>query len=481
MSDQSSDASSDNKETRSGNETSPDPSETWEKFKNAAEARGVWVDPPEGSLLAVTQDRAEELAEDFMKLLRSHRYFDALREPGFMRSYFDELVWQGGNLEGPKLVRGDDSDPVGLYVEELLFQPVVAAAQEGRRDFRLRPLYRPEVWPDGDAGTSSLERSDHHHYRAFQRQLSYIADRVYLDRYDLPGARRMAGVLQNPSRIVRIPEPGRRLARWPFSFRLALLLFLLLMASCVLAVSRPESAMKQGLYYSLIGLLGLASLAHVWCCCLVYGRFLDRVIQLRMIGAIAVGYLPLAMTDEGWRLVRWIGQRLAESLAVLQAICRSAPLADPGSNLRSLFATGGILALLLAAFAFYYGYTWFEIRNVLLAERVGLIHRRARDLVGRGLCYAIVLGMLGAWPMAWVEAAQLNAPQLQLTQPDLTRPEVAQLKALESAVPQPAETRPKVDPILLHYGMVLFGSPIALCIGVLLQVLWEDKPITSPL
>jgi len=140
----------------------------------------------------------------------------------------------------------------------------------------------------------------------------------------------------------------------------------------------------------------------------------------RMVGGIVVGYLPLLLTDEAWNMVKEID--------VLEASC-----------------------LITFAFGVSLYYIFIEIHNTLKDKWESLV--RALRVFATGLLESLVIGIIVL---------------------DLIT------KAFK--------------PSLLEEGLLVHGLlgyiypkllyiyfPLALLIGIFVQIIWEDKPITHPL
>jgi hypothetical protein len=139
-----------------------------------------------------------------------------------------------------------------------------------------------------------------------------------------------------------------------------------------------------------------------------------------MVGGIVVGYLPLLLTDEAWNMVK--------AIKVLEASC-----------------------LITFAFGLSLYYIFIEIHNTLKDKWESLV--RALRVFATGLLESLVIGIIVL---------------------DLIT------KAFK--------------PSLLEEGLLVHGLlgyiypkllyiyfPLALLIGIFVQIIWEDKPITHPL
>ena len=93
----------------------------------------------------------------------------------------------------------------------------------------------------------------------------------------------------------------------------------------------------------------------------------------------------------------------------------------------------------------FVGYLFCEVRNVLRRDRPSVVLPRALLVAGRGFVQAMALGILMSAPLTGDYTAATDCATC------------------------------------LRLNMVLLGAPAALFIGVLLQIIWEDKPITAPL
>ncbi|MBM4289676.1 MAG: hypothetical protein FJ135_16310 [Deltaproteobacteria bacterium] len=161
-------------------------------------------------------------------------------------------------------------------------------------------------------------------------------------------------------------------------------------------------------------------------------RFLDRLKFFfpRVIGSIIIGYLPLLFTGESWHVA----------------------LSEPwGIN----------LVLPLAALFLSFIYFFMEVKNNLepgsqeYRKRAGKIFLYSLGVsLFIGCCLLPLIGVYlppdanlnaisGQWPYLWIFFGWQN--------------------------------------FFLFLKILLYNSPLALLIGIFVQILWEDKPVTYPL
>lgn len=162
-------------------------------------------------------------------------------------------------------------------------------------------------------------------------------------------------------------------------------------------------------------------------------KLLFNLLLPRMFSAIIIGYILLAMAEETWKLAfnMW-----ADKLSI-------------------------VITVVLSLFAYFisYGYLWIEI------SKIGkYVRRRALHVFLIGFIESLLTGFFLCFLLNKYYTPQRLLPDLKLWQ---------DLCFVYFSVN---------STIFIYYPQVLsFFCPLALFIGIFVQIIWEDKPITHPL
>jgi hypothetical protein len=176
--------------------------------------------------------------------------------------------------------------------------------------------------------------------------------------------------------------------------------------------------------------------AILWCFCgLLWRPVMDLLLPRFWIAALA-GYLPLFITDDVWKLAaspNWVGSKLLGMILL---------------NLGSIFI------------AFYYMRRWEVGKNLDRTPNF-----EARVLIWRSAFLAV---------FGWLVAVGLGIAIFQVAGEPMA--DVVLDPTRKSCLFSVSTFAGKVYPTLLFQF-----APFALLVGVILQIFWEDKPITEPL
>lgn len=148
-----------------------------------------------------------------------------------------------------------------------------------------------------------------------------------------------------------------------------------------------------------------------------------RILVPRLLGGLILGYLPLMMTDEMWRSA-------------------------------SLLSWVHVAVIAFAAIASSYLFLYVETRNVLVSA--DWARRRAVTLLTMGIVESLALGLLICEATTTIYAA---------VNPEIVSREPIFIGLLG----------------IVNIKVLMLWAPVALLIGIFVQLIWEDKPITQPL
>lgn len=169
--------------------------------------------------------------------------------------------------------------------------------------------------------------------------------------------------------------------------------------------------------------------------CLKLGRMIGR-----LVGGCVIGWLPL-LTEEWWRLA----------------------LTNPSGHFPSW-----IDFLPVAAFFIVVGYICLEARRFLPYNRISSweLFKRSSQIVLLGL---LLSALIGLFLCRFAGPAVLKGIEGQISE-DCRAPLLWFLKGLYGSSND-------VFPL----AILLIHSPLAMFIGIFIQILWEEKPLTEPL
>lgn len=184
-----------------------------------------------------------------------------------------------------------------------------------------------------------------------------------------------------------------------------------------------------------------------------------KFIYPRIIASIIIGFLPLVFASENWMIT------LARPWWVL--------------------GPSGVLALVLSLV-----YLQLEVKGNLEPGFVGYA-KRARKIFGYSVAFSLAIGLF-LLLFYGGQFRQVALATLTPSPPKVTAEEVKPLASLKkpfsittsSLDHQDAQKTPFVW-VWWHpedfFRLWLFDSSLALLIGIIVQVLWEEKPITHPI
>jgi hypothetical protein len=260
----------------------------------------------------------------------------------------------------------------------------------------------------------------------------------FLRQYDVHHA---ASMIEHAAALQRREvDPARTLSRHgPANYALALGA---LAAPAVAAVFAYERA--PAVFDALCAIeVGLINIAAAWF--LVYRFCWKRDLTLfhtsvpRILAGIIVGYLPVFLIDEVWDLA-----------------------SRPAGALLALSTLLGLATLL---------YLFVEVEQRLGDSTVAFA--RARGIFVLGLLEAFGLGivmtnLVGPFMVArnWSLGAEVPIESLRAT----LEPMIGQLPPVLG-----------IEPLYLFPSTLLLMTPLSFFIGIFLQLMWEDLPITEPL
>lgn len=215
---------------------------------------------------------------------------------------------------------------------------------------------------------------------------------------------------------------------WPYVLSLALFLFLLFPTVHPLRPCCLYPHLLLLIYSILLGgvvWLTFSSLAHL----------MIRLLVPRLAGCIIVGYLPLVVGIETWQAMSF----LAQSAYFWQT-----------------------LFLMLLAGVGAFGYLMLEMKNTIpqnKRENKRILIERGLAIYSLGLAWSLVIGLI---IMDLLAAAFKKMDENKF----LSDSQITWLPGVVGEIPWE---------ILLGY------VPLALLIGIFVQIIWEEKPITEPL
>lgn len=167
--------------------------------------------------------------------------------------------------------------------------------------------------------------------------------------------------------------------------------------------------------------MACGDLAHLWI----------RLLVPRLAGCIIVGYLPLVVGIETWQAMSFLTQ--------------------------STWRWHTFFLMVLAGMGAY-GYLMLEMKNTI-PQNKRVIIKRGFAIYSLGLAWSLVIGLV---IMDFLASAFKKLDENKF----LSDSQITWLQGLVGEIPWE---------ILLGY------VPLALLIGIFVQIIWEEKPITEPL
>lgn len=152
-----------------------------------------------------------------------------------------------------------------------------------------------------------------------------------------------------------------------------------------------------------------------------------KLLMPRLIAGIIIGYLPIIVGDETWKFAIF-----SHSFTVF--------------------------IIIIFSFILSFIYLWYEIMNIIGHRNTKEVFKRTLNVFSKGVIYSFSIGI--------IILDILNAQFIE----NMNNIEVFQNSHLHCGLIG------IIDPKVL---LVFF--PLALLIGIFVQIIWEDKPITEPI